>query len=92
MNCLSDPIVTWSISAIFPFGDVIIIVIWFPKARYAISPNIEMGSSSEYEDLSVLTVIELFSPNTGAIPILVIKIPNSAKINNWVFTKDKIQY
>ena len=41
-----------------------------------------MDSSSEYDDLSVVTVIESFSPNTGATPMLVIKIPNSAKIIN----------
>ena len=87
MNCLSESTVIWPISAIFPFGDVITIVSWFPKARYFISPDIEIVSSSAYADLSVVTIIESFSPNAGVTPRLVIKIPNSAKIINWDFTK-----
>ena len=47
-----------------------------------ISPEIEIISPSEYDDLSVVAIIESFSPKTGVIPILVIKIPNSAKIIN----------
>ena len=62
---------------------------WFPKPRKTISPEIEIISSSEYDNLSVVAIIETFSPNTGVILILVIKIPNSAKINNWVFTDRK---
>ena len=58
---------------------------WSPKARYFISPDTKITSLSEYDDLSVLTTTDPFSPNMGEIPILVIKIPNNAKIINWVF-------
>ena len=54
----------------------------FPKPSNTIFPEIEITSSSEYDDLSVVAIIETFSPNAGVILILVIKIPNSAKISN----------
>ena len=86
LNCLSEPTVICAISAIFPFGDWMIRLSWFPKARYFISPDIEIISPSEYDDLLVVTVTDSFAPNAGATAMLVIKIPNSVKIINWVFT------
>ena len=58
---------------------------WSPKARYFISPDTKIISLSEYDDLSVLTITDPFSPNVGVMTMLVIKIPNSRKIINWVF-------
>ena len=49
---------------------------------YFISPDIKINHLSEYDDLSVLTTTDPFSPNVGETPILVIKIPNNAKIIN----------
>ena len=91
LNFLSEPTSIWPTCAT-PFGESMRIVSWFPKARYVISPDTKIFSPSEYDDLSVETVTDSFSPNAGATLMLVIKIPNSAKIINWVFTDDKIQY
>ena len=52
---------------------------------YFISPDTKITSLSEYDDLSVLTTTDPFSPNTGEAPTLVIKIPNSTKIINLLF-------
>ena len=49
---------------------------------YFISPDIKIKSLSEYDDLSVLTTTDPSSPNVGVMTILVIKIPNNAKIIN----------
>ena len=91
LNFLSEPTSIWPTCAT-PLGESMRIVSWFPKARYFISPYTKIFSPSEYDDLSVETVTDSFSPNAGATLMLVIKIPNSAKIINWVFTDDKIQY
>ena len=61
-------------------------LISFPKVRYSISPDIEIVSPSEYDNLSVVAVTDSFSPNAGETPTLVIRIPNSVKIINRVFT------
>ena len=60
-------------------------LIWSPKAMYFISPDIEIMSFSEYDDLSVLTITDPISPSTGETPTLVIKMPNNVKIINWFF-------
>ena len=61
-------------------------LIWSPKAMYFISPDTKIMSFSEYDDLSVLTTTDPFSPNVGETAILVIRMPNSVKIINCVFT------
>ena len=49
---------------------------------YFISPDTKIMSPSKYDDLSVLTITDPSSANTGEMPILVIKIPNNVKIIN----------
>ncbi len=85
LNFLSEPTVIWSNWTIFPLGAWMIRLSWSPKPMYFISPDTKTMSPSKYDDLSVLTTTDPFSPNVGVIPILVIRIPNSTKIINLVF-------